>query len=99
MTERFIVFCGKNIKPWIYTDEPADRDATVDLIASGEALDLVKVIAFDVSAGTCRDATQEIATEVMTRWAHDGEPLSYQQYEFVEQTVGTRAARSFLRVA
>lgn len=98
--ERFIIFCGAGIEPWVYTDEPfkMDRKATVDLIAS-EAKSLgsiSKIIAFEVGAN-CRDATKEIMTEVSTKWAHQGEPLTYEQYQLVELTLGTRVARSFLR--
>jgi len=101
--ERFIVFCGGQgasaLEPWVYTDEPfkMDRRATVDLIASEASRlgTLSKIIAFEVG-GQCRDATKEIMTEVSTKWAHQGEPLTYEQYHLVELCLGTRVARSFV---
>lgn len=97
MSERFIVLCGTQIEPWVYTDEPfkMTREKTVDLLASGEALSMCKVVGFDLDKGTCRDATKEIATEVVNIWAHDGEPLSFSKREFVELQIGIRAANQF----
>lgn len=101
--ERFIILCGgrgsAGIEPWVYTDEPfkMDRRATVDLIAS-EAISLRSlhsVLAFEVG-GQCREVTREIMTEVSTKWAHQGEPLTYEQYSLVELVLGTRVARSFV---
>ncbi len=99
-TERFIIL-GAGEQPWVCCDEifKMDRFNTVKWIASGEFTKIAKVIGFDLDKGTCRDATLEIATEVMTRWAHDGEPLSDWQYEFVELHVSMNAARSFRREA
>lgn len=100
-TERFIVLCGQTIEPWVYTDEPfkMDRKATVDLVASGEPRSVAQIIAFDVAAGTCRDATKEIAREVMDHWADAGEPLTYSQREFMEFHISVRAANSFAQAA
>lgn len=99
-TERFII-CGAGEQPWVCCDEffKMDRFATIAWIASGEFRKVAQVIAFDLTTGKCRDASEEIAREVMTRWAHSGEPLESWQYEYVELNVGTRAARSFLRAA
>ena len=98
--ERFIIFSGaKNsgIEPWVYSDEPfkIDRKAAIDMIASGEPKSLAMVLGFTVG-GTCRDATIDIMQEVSTRWAHQGEPLTYEQYHLVELILGTRVARSFV---
>jgi hypothetical protein len=69
----------------------------VDLIASEASRlgSLSKIIAFEVGAN-CRDATKEIMIEVSTKWAHQGEPLTYEQYKLVELVLGTRVARSFV---
>lgn len=99
LTERFIICGGTSIEPWVAADEifQMDRFSTIKWIAAGELEDIAKVIAFDLTNGTCRDATKEIASEVMTRWAHQGEPLSDWQYDFVERHVSMNAARSFAR--
>jgi bacterioferritin-associated ferredoxin len=98
-TERFIIFCGAGLEPWVYTDEPfkMDRKAVVELIATeaSKLKSLHSVIGFTVG-GQCRDLTKEIMTEVSTKWAHQGEPLSYEQYSLVELVLGTRVARSFV---
>src|SRR5882757_5762656 len=102
-TERFIIFCGgqgaSGIEPWVYTDEPfkMDRQATVDLIASDASTfgSLHSIVSFGLGAVT-REVTREIMTEVSTKWAHQGEPLTYAQYRLVELCLGTRVARSFV---
>lgn len=98
-TERFIICGGTNIGLWVAADEitKMDRFEAIRWIAAGELTDVAKVIAFDLDNGTCRDATREIAAEVMTRWATNGEPLKDWQYEFVEHHVSMQAARSFQR--
>jgi hypothetical protein len=97
--ERFIVFCGAGLEPWVYTDEPfkMDRKAVVDLIASeaSKLKGLHSVIGFTIG-GACREVTREIMIEVSTKWAHQGEPLTYEQYSLVELVLGTRVARSFV---
>lgn len=97
-TERFIIFCGTAIKPWVYSDEPfdIDRRTAIDMIASGEPPRPSKVVAFDLTNGKCRDATREIIQEVSNKWAHQGEPLTYNQYALIELHLGTRVARSFV---
>jgi bacterioferritin-associated ferredoxin len=74
-----------------------DRKAVVELIATeaSKLKSLHSVIGFTVG-GQCRDLTKEIMTEVSTKWAHQGEPLSYEQYSLVELVLGTRVARSFV---
>lgn len=99
-TERFIIFCGApETDAWVYTDEPfkMDRKATIELIAidAKRLRTLSKIIAFEVG-GQCRDATIEIMQEVSTKWAHQGEPLTYEQYHLIELCLGTRVARSFV---
>lgn len=101
--ERFIIMGGgkgpASIEPWVACDElfRMDRAATVSWIASGELTSIARVIAFDLSNRSCRDATSEIAAAVMTAWADDGEALSDWQFEFVEMHVGFVAANAFGR--
>lgn len=89
-------FGAKLGREWIARD-PASMDwqSTVEDIASGEISGMIEVR----EAGTWADKTREVALAVSTKLAHSGEPLSYDQYSFVELHLGTRAARSFLRVA
>lgn len=98
-TERFLILGGEAISPWVCADEPfkLDRFNAIKWIAGGEFKGVSKIVAFDLANGTCRDATEELARDVMTRWAHEGEPLADWQYDFVEQHVGVNAARTFAR--
>jgi hypothetical protein len=61
-TERFILFCGREIEPWVYTDEPfkVTRAEAIRLIVTKEVKDPPLIMAFDLVAGTCRPATAEI---------------------------------------
>jgi len=98
MSEQFILFCGRSIKPWIYTEEPVNKLEAIQLVVTGECYP-VKTIAFDVKAGTCRDVSREIAVEAMNLWAYSGEPLTYAQREFIEQSISIQAANSFAQAA
>lgn len=97
-TSQFFVLCdfGKLGREWIARDPGAmDWQSTVENIASGEINGMIEVR----EAGTWADKTREAAQAVSTKLARSGEPLSYDQYSFVELHLGTRAARSFLRAA
>jgi len=93
----FVQVQGKSGRYWLERD-PASMDfnSTVEDIASGQIEDLVKVLEVDDEVAAW-DVTAKIARAVMTKWAHEGEPLTHAQYSFVELHVGTRAARGFLR--
>lgn len=99
--ERFIIMGGVAIDPWVACDEifKMDRAATVDWIARGELTSIGQVIGIDLAHGSCRDATVEIAREVMTRWGDDGEALSDWQIEFIEFHLGIGVAVGFGRRA
>lgn len=77
------------------------RSQTIADIASGEipARDVIQVIEFNLNSGTSRDVTKAIALEVMNQWSSRGEPLSNDEYEFVDALVSTQAANSFRRAA
>lgn len=75
------------------------RAETIADIASGQLDNVIQVIECDVAAGTSRDVTPEIAREVMTIWADEGEPLDAWQRDFVEQLVSIAAADAFVRAA
>jgi hypothetical protein len=86
----------KSGRAWIERD-PASMDfnSTVDDLADGQIEDMVSVL--EITDGAALDVTDKVSRAVKTKWAHEGEPLTHAQYEFVEMHVGTRAARSFLR--
>jgi hypothetical protein len=81
--------------------EDLSRSEVVKDIAFGqfEIGAVTQVIEVDLSAGTARDVSKDIASEVMTIWARRGEPLSDDEYEFVDAFVSTQAANSFRRAA
>lgn len=72
-----------------------DRATTIRDIADAQYDRLAQVIEINPVEGTCRDVTEDIAREVMTVFASQGEPLSRWQRDFVEQHVGMQAAASF----
>ena len=76
-----------------------DRATTVKDIAAGQYEDLIQVIELNPVENICRDVTEDIAWEVSALWSANGEPLSDWQQDFIEQTIGLEAARSFPRAA
>lgn len=97
----YLVICGHKSGPYIPERNIADMDrkSIVADIASGKIDDVLQVIEFNPIEGTSRDVTEDIAHDVMTVWADEGEPLLNWQFEFVEQFIGFRAANSFQRAA
>lgn len=96
--ERFVIFCGEYIERWCAIEDVfnTDRDRAINAIASGEPVaPVTQIVAFDLSKGTCRDATDEIMNEVFNRWADAGEPISYQRYKQIELHKGIEFARGF----
>ena len=75
-----------------------DRATTVLDISEGqfEYLTIQQVIEFNPAEHTSRDVTEDIMKEVIAIWADSGEPIEFDQYEFVELHAGTRVARSFI---
>ena len=76
-----------------------DRATTVKDITDGQYEDLIQVIELNPVEGICRDVTEDIAWKVSAIWSANGEPLSDWQQDFIEQTIGLEAARSFPRAA
>lgn len=74
-----------------------DRQSTIQQIASGEFPDLVQVLEFNPVEGWSRDVTEDVAMEVSTRWADQGESLARWQRAFVEGFCGMRVAAAFPR--
>jgi hypothetical protein len=90
--EQFIVMRGKR-EPWIDGDL-FDRATVIQEVAN-DCETLRQVIAFDLSAGTSRDATDDITSVVIDRWAEDGKLLTEKQKEFVAMCRGEAFANCF----
>lgn len=85
------------------------REAVVDPQNNwNDALDKVHQAASDgdrvlfvhhIHDGTAEDRSEEAFRAVMTQFANEGEPLTDNQYEFVEEHVSMQAAQSFRRAA
>jgi hypothetical protein len=90
--EKFIMLVG-NREPWIFGDMMSRADVVEEV---GEHYTiLAKVIAFSVEAGTCRDATDEITSIVIERWAQDDRALTDKAREFVAMCKGEAFANAF----
>lgn len=76
-----------------------DRATVIKDIADGQYEGLIQVIECNPVEGICRDVTEDIAWKVSAIWSANGEPLSDWQQDFIEQTIGLEAARSFPRAA
>jgi hypothetical protein len=90
--EQFIVMRGKR-EPWIDGDL-FDRATVIQEIAN-DCETLRQVIAFDLTNGTSRDATDDITSVVIQRWAEDGKLLTEKQKEFVAMCKGEAFANCF----
>ena len=76
-----------------------DRATVIKDIADGQYEGLTQVLEINPAEGICRDVTEDMAWEVSALWSRDGEPLSDWQRDFIEQTIGLEAARSYPRAA
>lgn len=76
-----------------------DRATVIKDIADGQYEGLTQVLEINPAEGICRDVTEDIAWEVSALWSRDGEPLSDWQRDFIAQTIGIDAARSFPEAA
>jgi hypothetical protein len=90
--ESYIIVRG-NREPWIDGDL-FDR-ATVLVEVAADVENLRQVIAFDIAAGTSRDASDDICGVVIQRWAEDGKLLTEKQKEFVAMCKGEAFANAF----
>jgi hypothetical protein len=83
-------------RSWVERD-PAlmDWQSTISDISTGQIENVVEVR----EAPSWRDVTKDTAEAVINEWAMDDEPVSYERYSWIEQVIGTRAARSFLRAS
>ena len=83
-------------RAWIERDDArTDWSSTIEDLANGEIEGMIEVR----RAEDWADVTMEAAKACVQEWALAEEPLGYQAYTFVENHLGTRAARSFLRAS
>jgi hypothetical protein len=91
-TEQFFILRGRH-EPYISGDL-VDR-ATVIVDVAEDVENLRQVIAIDLVNGTSRDATDDITSVVISRWAEDGKELSRKQRDFVAMCKGEAFANCF----
>lgn len=90
--EQFFVLRGRK-EPFIDGDL-VDR-ATVIADVAEDVETLRQIIAIDLVNGTARDATDDITSVIIARWAEDGKLLTEKQKEFVAMCKGEAFANSF----
>ena len=99
--QTFIVICrDRSGTEYIVERNLADCDkaSTVKAIARGEFIvPVVQVLELNPVEGWSRDISEDIAMEVCTIWANNGEPLDRWQRDFVESFVGLSASAAFPR--
>ena len=91
-TEQFFILRGRH-EPYISGDL-VDR-ATVIADVAEDVEHLRQVIAIDLVNGTSRDATDDITSIVIQRWAEDGKLLTQEQRKFVAMCKGEAFANAF----
>ena len=90
--EQFIVVRGSKEK-WIDGDLFSRAQVIKEIDA--DYSNLAKIIAISLEAGTSRDATDEICSVVIERWAQDDEELSREARDFVAMCKGEAFANAF----
>jgi len=90
--EQFFILRGRH-EPYISGDL-VDR-ATVIVDVAEDVENLRQVIAIDLFNGTCRDATDDITSVVISRWAEDDKALTEKQRAFVAMCKGEEFANAF----
>ena len=70
------------------SEEAANKQAVLNLIANGEFHDPVRIIAFNAAEGWSRDVTGEFAEALLEREASDGD-LSQSARMFVGRVLNT----------
>lgn len=90
--EQFILVRGKH-SAWVDGDL-FDR-ATVIAEVAADCETLRQIIAFDLVSGTSRDATDDITSVIIERWAEDGKLLTEAQKAFVAMCKGEAFANAF----
>lgn len=90
--EQFLMLAG-NKEPFVFGDLMSRAEVTEE-VGEHYAV-LAKIIAFDLGTGTCRDATDEITSIVIARWAEDDVALNEKQKAFVAMCKGEAFANCF----
>jgi hypothetical protein len=71
-------------RAWRETDaDAADRETVIGLLLAGEYSNPIRMVAFNVAEGWCRDVTMDIADEVRRRVV-EHEQMSETLVEFLE---------------
>jgi hypothetical protein len=90
--EKFIMLVGSR-DPWIFGDM-MNRSDVIEEVGEHYTI-LCKIVAFSLETGTCRDATDEITSIVIDRWAQDDKELSQKARDFVAMCKGEAFANAF----
>jgi hypothetical protein len=69
-------------------EEQADKETVIADIASGQYERPVRIVAFNTAEGWSRDATEDVAREMLDRAARKVEPLSKLAVAFIEWATG-----------
>lgn len=93
--EQFIVVRGTRRGNASYVEDTMMSRANVIAHVSEDIEQLHQVIAFDLAAGTSRDATSEITTIIFERWAQDCKELTRSQRDAVATLKGEAFANAF----
>lgn len=94
-SEQFIVVRGTRRGNASYVEDTMMNRADVIAHVSEDIEQLHQVIAFDLAAGTSRDATNEITTIIFERWAQDFKELTRSQRDTVASFKGEAFANGF----
>jgi hypothetical protein len=68
--------------------DQADKETVIEDIASGQYERPVRIVAFNTAEGWSRDATEDVAREMLDRAARKTEPLSKPAQAFIEWATG-----------
>ncbi len=90
--EQYFVLRGRK-EPFI--DGDLVNRATVIADVAEDVETLRQIIAIDLVNGTSRDATDDITSVIIERWAQDGKLLTEKQKEFVAMCKGEAFANCF----
>lgn len=93
--EQFIIVRGTRKSREPYLEDTLMSRAEVIAQASDDVEYLRQIIAFSLEAGTCRDATDEITSIIIERWAQDELELTRTQRDFVALCKGEAFANCF----
>lgn len=94
-TEQFIVIRGARRGNVSYVEDTLMGRADVIAHVSEDIEQLHQIIAFDLRAGTSRDATDEITSIIFERWAQDSKELTRSQRDAVAMCKGEAFANAF----